>query len=250
MKNRGALIIGLNVVIGLLLPPMSLKAQPNWSPLAPVSLYQVGITDALSFKPQRNSSNSFESEGSKRIAQVRPPNSGVQPGAQPGSEKTLPQPSQSRPSQPSPTNESIKAFKEWQLKCYGSPVQRCELSQQRHDQNTKQLLYWVELSRSAADNVVVMTVVTPLGIGLKDGIIVSVDNVKIIQAAIVSCLPVGCMARIAVDQTVLDRLSQGRVLSTSAVMLNGQPLNLGMPLDGFSDGYIALAQSLRAQRKR
>lgn len=76
--------------------------------------------------------------------------------------------------------------------------------------------------------------ILPMGILLQSGVTLTIDDGKPLAFQVRYCLPNGCYAYVSLNDEILDRLSKGNQATVGVVRANGEPLNIPMPLKGFT----------------
>lgn len=85
-----------------------------------------------------------------------------------------------------------------------------------------------------------LTVVTPFGLDLKQGIQINLGKVSLLSMAFQTCLPGGCIATGKLTHWQLNTLAKKDKATVTMTNTNGQPLHLDISLSGFSAGLKRL----------
>jgi invasion protein IalB len=83
----------------------------------------------------------------------------------------------------------------------------------------------------------VLRVTVPLGMQLQHGTRVIVDNGAPVNEPYKICFPVGCMSDYPVSDDMIDKMKKGHNLIVQAINMQGTPISLPLPLDGFAKAY-------------
>jgi invasion protein IalB len=164
------------------------------------------------------------------------------PASQLAQATTQPAPTQSLPGGASSLQET---YEDWQGACVRQAAgNRCALSQQQVDQQSRPRLVAIELTISGAKANGML--VLPFGLSLEKGIAWKIDD----GAAdgplrFRTCLPAGCLVPVSFDARALGGLRKGTAIKLKAVADGGQDLPLSISLKGFAaalDRVVALAR--------
>lgn len=97
----------------------------------------------------------------------------------------------------------------------------------------------LEAGRDGSASEPVLTLTTPLGTRLRDGLLLTVDGAELARLSFDMCLQVGCVAQLA-GEAMLDRLRAGAELAVRFGIDTGggavEELTLSAPLTGISRG--------------
>jgi len=83
----------------------------------------------------------------------------------------------------------------------------------------------------------VLRVTVPLGMQLQHGTRVIVDQGAPVNEPYKICFPVGCMSDYPVTDDMIDKMKKGHNLIVQAINMQGTPISLPLPLDGFAKAY-------------
>ncbi|MDQ0534953.1 invasion associated locus B family protein [Azospirillum picis] len=143
--------------------------------------------------------------------------------------------------------EPGKGFGDWQSECEtpadGKP--RCFVSQTRvvQDQQSGQptRLLKVSVGYLAPDGKPVMVAILPLGIDLRAGAALRIDDGAPLALALQQCLQEGCIANMALDDKALNALRKSKGAQILLRPYNGQQ-TVAIPVStkGITDGLAAL----------
>jgi invasion protein IalB len=82
-----------------------------------------------------------------------------------------------------------------------------------------------------------LRITVPLGMQLREGAWLQIDEYNPIYAPFLICVELGCAAEYDAPDELLSQLKQGKKISLLVTSYDGQPVKLAFPLDGFSDAY-------------
>jgi invasion protein IalB len=144
-----------------------------------------------------------------------------------------------------------ETFGNWTVGCQQQPVQAsrasdatgpsCQMSQELRNADNGQRVLAMALPAVAAPSGANALIVAPFGLKLDAGIAIEVDGDALVVVPFQTCLPVGCLAQLSLDETQLERLGRGRTATvTMTVVDGGEPLRLDISLDGFAEAYERL----------
>jgi invasion protein IalB len=98
-----------------------------------------------------------------------------------------------------------------------------------------------------------LTVIVPLGLDLRGGVVAKIDNGKAIKLDYMSCLQIGCTAEVKLPAGTLDAMKSGKEISIEALGANKRPVKFSLPLMGFAttlDGPSTNIQQYQASRQQ
>lgn len=140
--------------------------------------------------------------------------------------------------------ETVRPFGKWNLVCRVDVADssRCVLRQEVKWEGTSDMALSAELRLHAADQKIVprLRLISPLGVLLEEGILLSLEGVTPIQVPFVSCTAQGCAANIDMAQDIVDAFAVQENLDVRYVHANAQAGMVALPLDGFAEGLTAL----------
>lgn len=141
-----------------------------------------------------------------------------------------------------------ETYRDWIVRCEtpksaeGAPAATriCEMAQELSQAEPKQRILTFAL-QAKPDGTADLTLITPFGLRLSDGIAIDLAAERLIQIGFRTCLPQGCIVSGALDAAMIERLSAGAVATVvMAADAGGQPLALEVSLDGFAAAWARL----------
>lgn len=141
----------------------------------------------------------------------------------------------------SPTDRVVQFqedYNDWRVACAETIGKtRCTLQQRLIDTRRRQDVLYVEIGVPDGGGLGGMLVL-PLGIAIDQETSIAVDGS--LQRRVIrihTCLPEGCVARLAFDETFMTSLRTGRALKVSGFSAVGQgvPVNFSISLSGFPE---------------
>lgn len=138
----------------------------------------------------------------------------------------------------------VKAqYGDWQMSCDtppGASFEQCALIQNVTAEDQPNVGLSVIVLKTADRQARLLRVLAPLGVLLPNGLGLNIDGTDIGRVAFVRCLPNGCVAEVVLDDTLLERLSQGA--NAIFVVFKTPEEGIGIPvsLNGFADGFAQL----------
>ncbi|MAZ18240.1 invasion associated locus B family protein [Oricola sp.] len=126
---------------------------------------------------------------------------------------------------------------DWVVNCASTEgTVTCSASQVQVDKNTKQRLLAFQFQISADTDRLVGTLIMPFGLRLTDGVTPSIDDKEPIKPLPFStCLPAGCIVRIAENSPAFDLLAEGNTLNLAVTADDtGQKITFPVSLEGLS----------------
>jgi invasion protein IalB len=138
----------------------------------------------------------------------------------------------------------VKAqYGDWQMSCDtppGAKFQQCAIIQNVTAEDQPYVGLSVIVLKTADQKAKLLRVLAPLGVLLPNGLGLNVDGKDMGRVAFVRCLPNGCVAEVAMDDTLIKTLSTGK--SAIFVVFKTPEEGIGIPvsLKGFGDGFAQL----------
>src|ERR1700679_2333805 len=132
---------------------------------------------------------------------------------------------------------------DWVPRCHpppGAPHEQCAIGLSVVDQDRPSLILVVIVLNTADRKTRLMRVIAPLGVLLPPGISLRIDNAEAGRLSFLQCLPNGCVAQLAMDQTLIDKLKTGKAASLGVFQTPEEGVGVPAPLTGFKEAYEQL----------
>lgn len=166
-----------------------------------------------------------------------------QPSGTPG--VTAPQPSPQPPSQaPKPPGNVRENHGAWSIICdrpAGASTEQCALMQNVIAEDRPEVGLSVVVLKTADRKARILRILAPLGVLLKDGMELYVDNNNIGRAYFTRCFSEGCYVEVEIDDELMRILRAGKN-AVFALRESADQDRVGIPIElsGFGEGYDAL----------
>ncbi|MCB1736115.1 MAG: invasion associated locus B family protein [Gammaproteobacteria bacterium] len=134
-------------------------------------------------------------------------------------------------------------FKDWRGQCEtpeGSDQEICHVFQNLVVKETQQQLLHVMVLQTPKREEPVMIATLPLGVALRPGIQIQVDEVEPFSMMFETCTPVGCRAGLLLKPEILSAFQKGAKGTVSFFNLQGKRLNVPLSLNGFTQAVASL----------
>ena len=86
-----------------------------------------------------------------------------------------------------------------------------------------------------------MLVLLPLGVSVRESVPFLIDEKFIALVPIETCLPAGCLMRIALSPPMVGVLRSGASMKLLALSPEGQTVPLVVPITGFGEAFVKVA---------
>ncbi|OOC48719.1 invasion associated locus B family protein [Thioalkalivibrio versutus] len=156
--------------------------------------------------------------------------------AAPGAAQDMGQPGQ--PQQPVQQEPETTVYQDWEVACIDTPNgERCQMQQtlQIQDEQAQGLFLQATIRRDGDQHVI--EVLVPLGVDLRPGIRMQVDDAgEEMDAGYVTCVQQGCVAGRELNSQQMSSLRGGQALTVAFRALHQeQPFVFDVSLMGFTD---------------
>jgi invasion protein IalB len=143
--------------------------------------------------------------------------------------------------QPGNVKESHGA---WSIICdkpAGASVEQCAMMQNVIAEDRPEVGLSVVILKTADRRAKILRILAPLGVLLKDGMELYVDNNNIGRAYFTRCFSEGCYVEVEIDDELMRILRAGKA-AVFALRESADQDRVGIPIElaGFGDGYDAL----------
>ncbi|MGX1500662.1 invasion protein IalB [Labrenzia sp. MBR-25] len=123
-------------------------------------------------------------------------------------------------------------FKAWTVTCVEAETRTCRMTQELVQQKTGQRLSALLVEERAGEGPI-LTVLTPFGLALSQGLTLAVDDAEMPKAQFLTCLPSGCVVPVPLDDAALEMLRTGnRLTAVGVTATNDKPVRIEFSLQG------------------
>lgn len=142
-------------------------------------------------------------------------------------------------------------FTDWQMRCLKTELDSdpCELFQELKNAQGTPISQVTFSAVDAGDITAIATVMMPLETDLLHGLTMQIDTGTEQKIPFATCIPVGCMARIALSEKDLGLFKRGKAAKMSVLPFLAPPEakeNLNLSLAGFTAGMDAVTAANKA----
>ena len=132
---------------------------------------------------------------------------------------------------------------DWETRCEtppGAAYEQCAIVLSVVDQERPNVTLVVIVLNTADRKAKLMRVIAPLGVLLPAGVGLRIDDQDFGRLNFLQCLPNGCIAQIAIDDKLLDKLKTGKTATLGIFQTPEQGVGVQAPLAGFKEAYEQL----------
>ncbi len=132
---------------------------------------------------------------------------------------------------------------DWETRCEtppGASYEQCAAVLSVVDQDRPNLTMVVVVLNTADRKARLMRVIAPLGILLPAGVSLRIDEQDAGRLNFLQCLPNGCIAQVALDDKLIDKLKNGKMVTLGVFQTPEQGVGVQAPLAGFKEAYEQL----------
>ena len=132
---------------------------------------------------------------------------------------------------------------DWETRCEtppGASYEQCAIVLSVVDQERPNLTMVVIVLNTADRKARLMRVIAPLGVLLPAGVGLHVDDEDAGHLNFLQCLANGCIAQVALDEKLLERLKAGKTMTLGIFQTPEQGVGVLAPLAGFKEAYEQL----------
>jgi len=132
---------------------------------------------------------------------------------------------------------------DWVTRCEtppGAAHEQCAIVLSVVDQDRPNLILVVIVLNTADRKTRLMRVIAPLGVLLPPGISLRIDNAEAGRLSFLQCLPNGCVAQLAMDEALIDKLKSGKTATLGVFQTPEEGVGVQAPLAGFKEAYEKL----------
>jgi invasion protein IalB len=132
---------------------------------------------------------------------------------------------------------------DWETRCEtppGASYEQCAVVLSVVDQDRPNLTLVVIVLNTADRKARLMRVIAPLGVLLPSGVSLRIDDQDVGRLSFLQCLANGCIAQLALDDKVLDKLKSGKTATLGVFQTPEQGVGVPASLAGFKEAYEQL----------
>jgi invasion protein IalB len=132
---------------------------------------------------------------------------------------------------------------DWETRCEtppGASYEQCALVLSVVDQERPNVTLVVIVLNTADRKARLMRVIAPLGVLLPSGVGLRIDEEDLGHLSFLQCLANGCIAQLAIDDKLLDKLKTGKTATLGIFQTPEQGVGVLAPLAGFKEAYEQL----------
>ncbi|RBP01083.1 invasion protein IalB [Roseiarcus fermentans] len=132
---------------------------------------------------------------------------------------------------------------DWETRCEtppGASYEQCAAVLSVVDQDRPNLTMVVIILNTADRKARLMRVIAPLGILLPAGVSLRIDGEDAGRLNFLQCLANGCIAQLALDDKLIDKLKSGKTATLGVFQTPEQGVGVPAPLSGFKETYEQL----------
>ena len=132
---------------------------------------------------------------------------------------------------------------DWVTRCEtppGAAHEQCAIVLSVVDQDRPTLILVVIVLNTADRKTRLMRVIAPLGVLLPPGVSLRIDNAEAGRLSFLQCLPNGCVAQLAMDEALINKLKNGKTATLGVFQTPEEGVGVQAPLAGFKEAYEQL----------
>jgi invasion protein IalB len=132
---------------------------------------------------------------------------------------------------------------DWETRCEtppGASYEQCAVMLSVVDQDRPNLTLVVIVLNTADRKARLMRVIAPLGVLIPAGVSLRIDSEDVGRLSFLRCLANGCIAQLALDEKLLDRLKSGKTATLGVFQTPEQGVGVPASLAGFKEAYEQL----------
>ena len=132
---------------------------------------------------------------------------------------------------------------DWETRCEtppGAAYEQCAVVMSVVDEERPNLTLVIIVLNTADRKTRLMRVIAPLGVLLPAGVSLRIDDQDAGRLNFLQCLANGCIAQLALDQPLLNKLKAGKTMSLGIFQTPEQGVGVPASLAGFKEAYEQL----------
>jgi invasion protein IalB len=129
---------------------------------------------------------------------------------------------------------------DWVTRCEtppGAQHEQCAIVLSVVDQERPNLILIIVVLNTADRKARLMRVIAPLGVLLPPGVSLRIDEADVGRLNFLQCLPNGCVAQLAIDDALIQKLENGKTATLGIFQTPEQGVGVQAPLVGFKEAY-------------
>ncbi len=129
-----------------------------------------------------------------------------------------------------------EVFGNWTVSCTraeNTSKKSCQMSQEllQADNNQRVLVVALQAVPNSLD--LEATIIAPFGLFLPKGLTINVEGEKTITSSFQTCMPIGCISKINVNNSLSLAFSAGDKITFGMNAYSGDSFEINLPLEGF-----------------
>ncbi len=161
----------------------------------------------------------------------------ARPAQQPAPRPAPPPP----PRADAPAGADTRGVAEWAAQCPPNQNTGCEIIRRVLRQDGQALISVLVGPDARMPGRNQMLVLLPLGVSVRESVPFLIDEKFIALVPIETCLPAGCLMRIALSPPMVGVLRSGSTMKLLALSPEGQTVPLVVPITGFGEAFVKVA---------
>jgi invasion protein IalB len=132
---------------------------------------------------------------------------------------------------------------DWVTRCEtppGASHEQCAIVLSVVDQERPNLVLVIIVLNTADRKARLMRVIAPLGVLLPPGVSLRIDEADAGRLSFLQCLPNGCVAQLAMDDALINKLKNGTTATLGIFQTPEQGVGMQASLAGFKEAYEQL----------
>lgn len=140
----------------------------------------------------------------------------------------------------------IFTYADWSVRCVRSSTSfPCDLVHKTIHARTNQQVLGISVAHLMSENTNIIRFVVPLGISLKEGVELHLDDLEVKDIRVRRCDTEGCYIEARLEDSAREKMTTGKEARVVVFDLEGQSIDLPFSLSGFGSGYQRLVTETR-----
>ncbi len=140
-----------------------------------------------------------------------------------------------------PNTGDTRGVAEWAAQCPQNQTTGCEIIRRVMRQDGQPFVSVLVGPDARAPGRNQMLVLLPLGVSVRESVPFLIDEKFIALVPIETCLPAGCLMRIALSPPMVGVLRAGAAMKLLALSPEGQTVPIVVPINGFGDAFTKVS---------